>query len=143
MMAAAEVAVYWDTSAVLSTLFRDRHSDEALQWARRPGVHLLSTLAWAEAHAVIARVGREGALAPVLVAAAREILEKGPWRRVNVSPEWSFVRELSAKWPLRGADLWHLATAKSLRAELPELVVLSYDSRLAGAAKGEGLGRHG
>jgi len=49
------------------------------------------------------------------------------------------VRSLSSKWPLRGADLWHLAMAKSLQAELPELTFMSYDARLVAAARGEGL----
>jgi len=93
---------------------------------------------------VIARIEREHVLASVLVQAARDTLGRGPWRRVNASPEWTEVRRLSAKWPLRGADLWHLAAAKSLQGELPELVILTYDVRLAVAAKGEGMaaGRH-
>ena len=41
-------AVYWDSSAVLSALFRDGHSDEAGRRARGAAVHFLSTLAWAE-----------------------------------------------------------------------------------------------
>lgn len=133
------VVVYWDSSAVLSALFRDRHSDKAIVWARRSGVHLFSTLTWAEVHAVLARIERERALAAVLVGAARETLESGPWHRVNASPEWRVARDLSARWPLRGPDLWHLALAKSLRAELPELTFLSFDARLATAAHGEGL----
>lgn len=132
-------AVYWDSSAILSTLFRDRHSDEASRRADGSGVHFLSTLAWAEVQAVIARVRRERALVRVLVDAAREVLEGGPWRRLNVSPDWKVVRDLSIKWPLRGADLWHLAVAKSLQTELPELILLSFDARLAAAAEGEGL----
>lgn len=132
-------AVYWDSSAVLSALFRDRHSDDASRHARGAAVHFLSTLAWAEVHAVIARIARERALAKPLVAAAREALESGPWRRLNAAPEWKVVRDLSSKWPLRGADLWHLAVAKSLQGEVPELTILSFDARLAAAAKGEGL----
>ncbi len=132
-------AVYWDSSAILSALFRDEHSDEAGRWARRSEVHFLSTLAWAEVHAVIARIEHERALAKVLVAAAREALEEGPWRRLNAVPDWKLVRDLSSKWSLRGADLWHLAVAKSLQGELPELALLSFDGRLIAAAKGEGL----
>ncbi|MBI3997842.1 MAG: type II toxin-antitoxin system VapC family toxin [Armatimonadetes bacterium] len=134
------LVAYWDSSAVLSALFRDRHSKNATAWARRPGVHLISTLAWAEVHAVISRIEREQALAQVLVDAAREALDRGPWHRTNVSPEWDLVRDLSARWPLRGADLWHLAAARSLKTELPELRLLSFDDRLAGAARAEGLG---
>jgi predicted nucleic acid-binding protein len=131
--------VYWDTSAVLSALFRDDHSDEATARARAGGIHLISSLAWAEAHAVIARIERERLLATVLVDAAREVLESGPWRRLNVSPEWNLVQTLARSWPLGGADLWHLAAAADLRADLPELVLLTFDARLAAAAHGEGL----
>ena len=102
-------------------------------------MHLLSTLAWAEVHAVIARGEREHVLTGVLIHAAREILEEGPWRRLNASPEWNLVQGLSSRWSLRGADLWHLCTAKSLQGELPELRILTFDARLATAARGEGL----
>ena len=131
--------VYWDSSAVLSALFRDEHSTGAGKRASEPAVHLLSTLAWAEVLAVIARIERERVLAKVLVAAAREALEEGPWRRLNAVPDWREVRRLSTKWPLRGADLWHLAVVKSLQAELPELTFMSFDTRLAAAAHGEGF----
>ena len=139
MIADSGGATYWDSSAVLSTLFRDTGSEEAAARARSPAIHLLSSLAWAEVHAVIARIERERALATVLVNAAREVLESGPWRRVNASPDWKLVHSLSSRWPLRGADLWHLATAKSLQVDLPELTLFSFDSRLVSAAHGEGL----
>jgi len=132
-------AIYWDSSAILSALFRDRHSDEATRRARGSAVHFLSTLAWAEVHAVIARLERARLLAKVLLTASREALEGGPWRRLNAVPDWKVARDLAFKWPLRGADLWHLAVAKSLQTELPELTFLSFDARLAAAAKGEGL----
>lgn len=134
-----ELVLYWDSSAVLSALFRDRHSEQAGRWAGRSGVHLLSTLAWAEVHAVIAHIEREHSLTGVLVKAARAVLDEGPWRRLNASPEWSLVRTLSSRWTLRGADLWHLCTAKSLQGEFPELRILTFDTRLATAARGEGL----
>ncbi len=38
-----------------------------------------------------------------------------------------------------GADLWHLCTAKSPQIELPELKILTFDARLAAAARGEGI----
>jgi predicted nucleic acid-binding protein len=131
--------VYWDSSAVLSVLFRDRHTEDAVAWARRPGVHLLSSVAWAEVHAVIARIARERALAEALLGVARNELTTGPWRRTSIVPEWGLVQALSSGRPLRGADLWHLAAAKTLRAELPELTLLTYDDRLAAAAREEGL----
>lgn len=43
-------------------LFPDAHSEEAIARARRPGVHLLSTLVRAEVPAVLARMPRERVL---------------------------------------------------------------------------------
>lgn len=110
-----------------------------MTWVRRPGLHLLSTLAWAEVHGVIARIQRERALAEALVRSAREALRWGPWRRTYASPDWDVVHDLATRWPLRGPDLWHLAAAKGLRRDLPELLILSFDERLVTAARGEGL----
>ncbi|MGP6192616.1 MAG: type II toxin-antitoxin system VapC family toxin [Vulcanimicrobiaceae bacterium] len=139
MIARAADVTYWETSAILSALFRDANSDAATARARSAGLHLLSSLAWNETQAVMARIEREKAASAALVESAREVLEMGPWRRVNVSPDWQIARELSRKWPLRGADLWHLCAAKALHAELPELRLLSFDTRLAVSAQGEGL----
>jgi len=78
-------------------------------------------------------------MAEILVDAAVEVLEGGPWRRVNNSPAWKMMMKLSNKWPLRGADLWHLAMAKTIQDHLPELRLLTYDSRLKVAVQGEGM----
>lgn len=131
--------LYWDASAVISVLFRDEHSDTAWTLARQDGVHILSTLAAAEVHAVIARIERERILADVLVQAARQAFASGPWRRLNMQPTWELFEQYAARWPLRGADLWHLALAKTLQLELPEVRLLTFDRRLAIAAVGEGL----
>lgn len=139
MSAAQPGVVYWDTSAIVSALFRDRHSDAAAAAARAPGTHLMSSLGWAEVVAVIARIEREQALSPVLIGAAREAVERGPWVRLSVDPDRQQIATLAHAWPLRGADLWHLAAAKALQADLPELRFLSFDSRLAEAARGEGF----
>jgi len=88
---------------------------------------------------VIARIEREGVCATVLIDAARAAFEGGPWRRLHLDPEWAIVVQLARAWPLRGADLWHLATAKNLQTEIPELTFLTYDNRLVVAARGEGL----
>jgi len=130
--------VYWDASAVLSALFSDSHSQSAKKWANINGLHLISTFAYAEVCAVIARMIREKVLPKKGAKAAFEILEKGPWRKIAVHPEWQMMRSLSAKWPLRSADLWHLTAAKSLVNELPELAVLTFDKRLQAAAKRTG-----
>lgn len=132
-------ATYWDTSAVLAALFSDAHSARASAYARSDGFHFVTSLGWAEAHAVMSRIEREGALSRTLVDSARATLQAGPWRRINVGPSWSALTSLARKWPLRGADLWHLATAKELQIDIAELGFLSFDQRLNAAATGEGL----
>jgi predicted nucleic acid-binding protein len=134
-----EIVVYWDTSAVLSTLFSDNHSDEALNWANRGGFHFLSSLGYAETCAVIGRMRRERKVAELLAEAAMEAFNGGPWRRVNAQPAWNQMAMLSKKWDLRSADLWHLALAKSLRDQIPELIFLTFDRKLRASAQGEGF----
>jgi len=137
----AIVAVYWDASAILSALLQDVYSEEARECIGRSGVHLISTLSFAEVAAVLSRIQRERLMADILVDAAREALQTGAWRRLNVSPEWSEIEELSSKWKLRGADLWHLAAARSVQKEIPELRLLTFDNRLRVAASGQGLAK--
>ncbi len=131
--------LYWDASAILSALLKDDHSREAHRWAIRWGYHFLSTLAYAEVSAVLRRIAREKLLAEVLVKAAEESLETGPWRSWQGVPRQNDLRQLSARYSLRGADLWHLAAAKILQEDLPELKLLTFDRRLMVAAQGEGL----
>ena len=127
--------VYWDSSAVLSSLFKDSRSEEAIEWSRQRGLHLISTLAYAEVCAVISRLKRERVLADVLISAALEALDQGPWRHLNIIPDWEEIKILSQKWSLRGADLWHLAVAKTLQNQIPDLELLTFDKRLSSAAK--------
>lgn len=135
-----KIVLYWDASAILSALIKDTWSEEAQKWARKEGVHLLSSLAYAEVLAVLFRMKRERMMAEVLVEAALETLENGPWRRVNLGPTWGLMDELSKRWPLRGADLWHLSAVKSVREHLPEVKFLTFDTRLRAAAQGEKIG---
>lgn len=134
--------VYWDASALLSALFRDSHSEKALHFARLAGAHLLSTLALAEVQAVAARMAREHIASTESVETARQSLMAGPWRLVHAQPSNIHIAELAVRWSLRGADLWHLALAKTLEKELPEIKILTFDHRLGAAAAGERLAIH-
>ena len=133
------IVIYWDASAILSTLFSDLHSETAKIWADKKSVHFISTLAFAEVCAVISRMQGERLLNDIMTQAVFEVLDSGPWRRIFSWPELKIIKSLSTKWPLRGADLWHLATAKRLSKEFPELYLLSFDNRLKQAAEGESL----
>lgn len=139
-MAEAALVLYWDASAVLSLLFDDIHSPAALSWWRQEGaVHLLSSLAYVEVAAVIARLERTGALDASLTETAYANLASLGWRRTAALPDHDLVAPQARRWPLRGADLWHLACACTLHRHLPELRLLTFDSRLHDAAAGEGL----
>jgi predicted nucleic acid-binding protein len=48
---------------------------------------------------------------------------------------WADIKALASQRPLRGADLWHLATAITLQKDIPELVLLTFDKKLKLAAK--------
>lgn len=133
--------IYWDSSAVIPVLFEEPKTAEARVLATNPAIHLLSSLAWAEIQATLTRAVREKRVATALVHATDEVLLRGPWRRVYAIPSWGLIRTLSRTWPLRGADLWHLALAKTLKAEIPEMAFISFDENLAEAAMGEGLRR--
>ena len=131
--------VFWDSSGILSALFEDAHSRKVLAWLKKKGIHLISSLGYAEVCAVIARLGKEKKLSGVLLDAALDTVSDGPFRQLNIQPDRKMIVSLSTKWPLRGADLWHLAAAKTLAEQLPEFVLLTLDERMRVAAEGEGL----
>lgn len=138
-MASDPSVVYWDASAIVSALFKDSHSPMALKWTEIEGVHLMSTLSWAEVCAVISRMKAEDIISKKSERDVFNALYQGPWRRMSGVPAWDTTRDLCGKWSLRGADLWHLAAAKTLQNDLPELMLLTFDAKLKRAARGEGL----
>ena len=138
-MTEASTVYYWDTSALLSYFFADSHSAAARKWLEHRATHLISSLTHAESCAVIARITRQGAVTETVAATVRTAMTNDWWRQINGLPDQAIVVKLSRKWPLRGADLWHLALAVSLKNELPELRFISFDDRLREAAAGEGL----
>ncbi len=129
--------IYWDSSALLSYLFKDSYSEIATAKARQKGVHLVTTLTIAEVYTVISRIKREQLLPELMIDSLFDMLEYGPWSRLNIVPDTMSMRELARRWPLRGAGLWHLAAAKTLQKEFPELTILTFDRELARASKGE------
>jgi len=86
---------------------------------------------------VIARAERAGNASAAR--AARAHLDEGYWQFIATAPAFEIVPALAQRWALRGADLWHLSLAMTLRAQLPELRLLTFDIQLAEAAAGEGL----
>ena len=138
-MAEKYSVIYWDSTALLSYLFRDDHSDRVLKKARQKGVHLLTSLAIAEVYTVISRIQREEMLSEIMIDSLFELMMTGPWSRLNIVPDSQAMKELATRWPLKGSGLWHLATAKTLQREFPELMILTFDRELARASRGEKL----
>lgn len=88
---------------------------------------------------MVARLAREGEVPRPAAARSLKGMRIGPWSALHLQPDRRIVADLSMRHALRGADLWHLALAKTLAGELPELAVLTFDSRLAESAREEGL----
>ena len=133
------VAVYWDPTSVLSALFKDSNSEKALRISKKEGAHFLSSLCYAEVCAVLSEIREGKELKEVLIDVAFETLRVGPWRRLNIWPDWNTLISLSQKRSLKGSTLWHLASAKTLQKQIPELILLTFDVDLKAAAEGEGF----
>lgn len=132
-------SIYWDASAVLSALVKDSHSDAALKWTEKEGLHFVSTLAYAEVFAVLDRMERERILTKVLVQSAVQAFMEGPWRFLALGPAREQMDSLRGKYSLRGADFWHLSLARTLKREIPDLIILSFDGKLKEVAEKEGF----
>lgn len=131
--------VYWDSSGILSALFEDANSKKVLMWLKKKGIHLISSLGYAEVCAVISRLRREKLVSDVLLDAALDTISAGALRQLNIQPERRWIVSLSVKYALRGADLWHLAAAKTLGEQISEMILLTLDNRMREAARREGL----
>ncbi|MCL6613892.1 MAG: type II toxin-antitoxin system VapC family toxin [Firmicutes bacterium] len=131
--------IYWDASAVLSFLTMDEYHETAKEFYEQGGVHLLSSLSYTEVFAVLARLKRQGLLNDGQFDRTCRFLNAHPWRFATINPEREEIRRLAVRWPLRGADLWHLSFALALKREFPELILLTFDQKLRTAAEGEDL----
>ena len=91
------LVLYWDTSAILSALVQDTHSRVAARWSGHDGLHLVSTLGWAETTAVLHRLAGEGHFTKALLDSAVESLTAGPWRLVQRGPDRHAIGRLSSR----------------------------------------------
>lgn len=131
--------IYWDASALLSAFINDEHSFNARRHLRDNDIHVVSSLAGVEFHAVLSRIARHSAGTADEVQKARAIFQARPWFWSEMQPDLKSIWRLSEKHPLKGADLWHLAACLSLRTRMPDLLLLTYDKALRAAAEREGF----
>lgn len=102
-----------------------------------------ATLTYAETYAAFRRVSREGLLDKKSIGVLLEKFE-GDWEKFVVLDFAAEARnelpKISSKFALRGADLLHLATAKSLIVRGITCTFVCADLPLANAARGLGVG---
>lgn len=130
--------IYWDASALVSLFVADSNAAAARRLAAERGPHLVTTLAFAETCSVLRRIARLGALEDGAADRAAGALERA-FTPTESAPRRDRIDRLARRYPLRGADLWHLAAALDLGVVLPRLRFLAFDSALSAAAAAEGL----
>lgn len=138
--------VYCDTSALVKLYLPESESDVLNELVRGRRDLMASDLAVTEIVSSLCRRQREGSLdSEALARLHRTILshlQKGVFQRLELVPETHREAErllVSLKHlPLRSADALHLALALQGQA----MSVLTYDHRLAEAARQSGLGVH-
>jgi predicted nucleic acid-binding protein len=124
------VIVYCDTSALTKLVVAEPESRSLRSWLRRQSrVSLVvNVLGSVELQRVAARVGPDAYRTAILLLARLDLLELGPT-----------TLTIAATLPpptVRTIDALHVASA----AELPDLdVLVTYDDRMAEAARGYGL----
>ncbi len=120
--------LYLDSSAIVKLAVRERETDALVGLIADEPEVVSSALAWAEVVRAILRTGRSASHAERVVAS------------IPLVPIDDAILRSAAELPpptLRALDAIHLATASTLKEDLTALV--TYDARLAEAAKGMGL----
>ena len=135
--------LYLDTSALVKRYFREPYSDDVLSRWKSATQIVTSSVAYAETIASMYRKKRESDLADTLIRKITETFHQD-WEsfiRVEVNDKLNgYIDRVVEKYPLRGFDTIHLASAIVIHERLPEdFVFACFDDMLARAAQSEGL----
>jgi predicted nucleic acid-binding protein len=133
--------IYLDTSALIKRYIWESGSEQVRRVLRESGVIVTSKIAYAEVYAAFTRRMREGDLVPIRYRQVCRLFER-EWRAyliVEVHDEILHLsRDLIKRYPLRGFDALHLASAKSLGQQLRTTLTFGCaDQRLLESAKAE------
>lgn len=134
--------LYLDTSALVKLYVEEAGTGAVVTRVGEAEAVATVRVTYAEARAALARHRREGGLTSVgLRRAVRELdREWGLYNVVDLSdPLVRRAGTLAERHALRGYDAVQLAAALELRAADGEIVFLSFDARLNGAARRERL----
>ncbi len=127
------MTLYAETSAVLRWLFNEARADEVLELLRSSAKVVCSRLTLIETHRSLRRAVTLGELRETTAAEVRAVFAQAAarWGLLEMS---SLVSERAEQAfpvePIRTLDAIHLASALVLRQSIPDLSVLSTDSRV-------------
>ena len=135
--------LYLDTSALVKRYFYEPYSDDVISRWKSATQIVTSFVAYAETMASMYRKKRESGLADTLIRRIADSFHQD-WEsfiRVEVNDKLNgYIDRVVEKYPLRGFDAIHLASAIVIHERLSEdFVFACFDDRLAGAAQLEGL----
>lgn len=134
---------FWDSSAVVPLVCRERQSAACRGWLRSDQVMIVWAFAGCEVVSALARKRREGALDPQRFAIAKRRLVKleNAWTEViRYEVVQSRARRLLETHALRAADALHLAAAlAAVEERTADMEFVTFDQRLAEAAGKEGF----
>jgi uncharacterized protein len=134
---------FWDASAVVPLLVAEQSTPRLQALAARDSAMLVWWASAVECISALARLERDGVLAPAAMTLALQRLHKlsAGWHEIDPSDE---IRETAARFlrvhALRAADALQLAAAFAAAERRPaSLEIVTLDERLANAARKEGF----
>lgn len=135
--------LYLDTSALVKRYFLEPYSDDVISRWKSATQIVTSFVAYAETMASIYRKKREADLEDKLIRKTTELFQRdwASFIRVEVNDALNkYIDQVVNRYPLRGFDAIHLASAMVICEKIPEYFVFAcFDERLVHAAKSEGI----
>lgn len=135
--------LYLDTSSLVKRYFQEPYSDDVIsRW--KSATHIVTSfVAYAETMASMYRKKREAGLADTLISKTGDAFQKDreSFIRVEVNDAVNgYMDQVVAKYPVKGFDAIHLASAIVIHERFPEdFVFACFDDSLVRAATSEGL----
>jgi predicted nucleic acid-binding protein len=134
--------VYLESSAVLAWLLGEPQSRDIQTLIDSAPVVFSSPLTSAEVRRALARAAHDGHLSTADDRRLRALLQDAEtgWASVEIDDDtWRRAGDPFPAEPLRTLDALHVAAALRIAAAAPDLRVMTFDRRVAAAARGLGV----
>lgn len=125
-------AQFWDTSALVSLLFKERHSDSAGKAMEAGGLYMAWEWIQLEAYSALSRRGAS----PSEFKSLASLLSLFQFLSVDAG-DYPDIQAILQKHRLRTADAGHLHCLKKARKVRPDLTFICFDEELVRAAGAE------